>query len=180
VPLRLSWKVTNHTNLPILVPADLRIEAQHVQVAVVGPSGTVRPMPSFVIRTDPGTLTPLAPGESRQGETSLFWSSKGFAFEQPGRHRIEVHLIWATGNVRYGVQASTDIWVDYPTSESDNQVAATLLHPEVGKFVALGGAPHLEQGVARINEVLAKNPEHPATRFLMALPGHKGSKARKE
>jgi hypothetical protein len=82
--------------------------------------------------------------------------------------------------LRYGVQASTEIWVDYPTSEADNQVAATLLHSEVGKFVALSGVPHLEDGVARINEALAKNSEHPAALFLLAMPGHKQSKPRKK
>jgi hypothetical protein len=49
------------------------------------------------------------------------------------------------------VRASASVWVNFPQSNADNNAAATLLHPEVGKYVALGGgANHLTEAVARL------------------------------
>ena len=58
------------------------------------------------------------------------------------------------------VKANSDIWVNFPRSVSDNEAAATLLHPEVGKYVALGGgAEHLVEAVQRIQKVAAMEGE---------------------
>ena len=63
--------------------------------------------------------------------------------------------MWAITGVPFGVKGRTDVWVDFPQSNTDNNAAAKLLHPEVGIFVALGGAPHLTEAVSRLNDVFA-------------------------
>ncbi|MGY3200015.1 hypothetical protein [Streptomyces sp. TE5632] len=46
---------------------------------------------------------------------------------------------------------SCGIWVDRPTTDEENRDAALVIHPEVGKWVVLGGnAPHLEEPVTRL------------------------------
>jgi hypothetical protein len=116
-----------------------------------------------VIQTDAVGLRDLPPSASLEGRTNLFWGSRGFAFERPGRHRVHVRIVWASGGIRYGVEASAEVWVDYPVSEADNEVAANLLHHEVGMAVALGGVPaNLEEAKGRLDQVFARHAQHPA------------------
>ena len=151
-PLRLTWELINNSKEPIPTPNDLRIEAQYTFITVINPNGVSRPMPSFIIECESSKIANLAPGERLSAETRLYWSSRGFAFERAGRHVIEVDILWAVAGVRFGVRAMTDVWVNFPMSETDNDVAATLLHPEVGMYVALGGgANHLTEAVSRLD-----------------------------
>ena len=69
----------------------------------------------------------------------MFWSSEGFAFERPGRYRVDVAVFWSAQGVPVGVQGGVDVFVDYPASDVDNDAAGLVMHPEVGKWVALGG-----------------------------------------
>jgi hypothetical protein len=173
-PLQLAWTLINRSEAAIPVPSDVRIEAQHAFITVTDPSGTPKPMPSFVIETDSVSIESLDPGQERQAKTQVFWSSRGFAFETPGRHILEVRITWTYGGVPFGVRTSTDIWVNYPQSTTDNDAAATLLNPEVGMYVALGGgASHLREAVSRLESVQSMGVEVDQPR-PQALRGYEG------
>ena len=98
--------------------------------------------------------------------------------------------MWAITGVPFGVKGRTDVWVNYPQSDADNTTAATLLHPEVGVYVALGGGEHLTEAVSRLNQVSSglatgdargKGPAPAALRgYAGILPtnGRAGSKAK--
>ncbi|MGH3024044.1 MAG: hypothetical protein ACRDNI_10340 [Gaiellaceae bacterium] len=151
-PLRLEWTLENHAGAPIPVPSDITVEAQHASLSVARPGGVTKRMPSFVIRTDHVAIADLAPGESLEAESHLYWSSNGFAFETPGKHTVTLRIQWNADGVPCGVSASTDVWVNYPQAPADNEAAALLLHPQVGIYVALGGgANHLHEAVARLD-----------------------------
>jgi hypothetical protein len=154
-PLQLSWTLTNRTDETLPVPNDLGIEAQHTFIDVIDANGLTRNMPSFVIRTDQASMMALEPGESITGSTRLFWSSNGFAFDKPGHFAVEVRVIWSIAGIPVGVKAAKHVWVNFPQTQLDNDAAAQLLHPEVGKYVALGGgANHLTEAVARLSRVM--------------------------
>src|SRR5262249_47785085 len=108
-PLSLSWTLLNKTDSAIRVPRDISLAAQHAHITVVNPQGVARYMPSFVIHTDGASLEDLAPGKQVSGDTDLFWSSNGFAFETPGKHRVELRVIWSDGGVPLGVQTYVDV-----------------------------------------------------------------------
>jgi len=155
-PLGVSWTLKNTSQEPLPAPTDIGVEAQHAQITVTDPQGRSRLMPSFVIRTDHVAIGDLEPGKGLKASTRLYWSSKGFAFPEPGRYEVALRIVWASGGVPFGVQASTDVFVSYPQTDADNEAAAALLHPEVGMYVALGGgAPHLEEAVSRLEGVAA-------------------------
>ena len=169
-PLLLRWRLTNRTEVEIPVPTKVNVEAQHAFVTVMNPRGRSRLMPSFVIQTEDVTISALAPGDSLEADTRLFWSSRGFAFEEPGRHEVEVRIVWITGGVPFGVRATAPVWVNYPLTDADNDAAATLLHPQVGMYVALGGgADHLTEAVDRLERVRAAEGDREAPRALRGL-----------
>jgi hypothetical protein len=156
-PLELEWTLTNTSRRPLLVPSDIRVEAQHAFVTVTDGRGRSNLMPSFVIQTENVSIRPLDPDEHLSAKTRVYWSTRGFAFEEPGKYSVEVRIIWTADGTPFGVKASTDIWVNYPQLAADNEAAATLLHPEVGKYVALGGGEHLVEAVERIGRVAGRN-----------------------
>lgn len=168
-PLHLHWQLTNRTSEAIGIPSDIDPKGGHVHIEVTNPSGQVKRMGSFIIETDAVTARPLGPGQSASGETYVFWSAgTGFAFEIPGGHRIDVRIIWVLNGVPVLMKASTDVFVDYPTSVAENEVAAALFHREVGMSVALGGgAKHLKEGTARIEKAITEHPDHAACKCIL-------------
>ena len=127
-------------------------------------------MAPFVVVCDASVLTDLEPGETRSAEHQLFWSTQGFAFDSPGRHRVQLSVAWQAGDVKLGAIAALEVLVDYPVTERDNDVIAQMMHPEVGKFVALGGhAPHLKEAAARVDTVVREHKTHDAGKSMAAF-----------
>jgi hypothetical protein len=154
-PLQLSWTLTNRAEEALPVPNDLSIEAQHSFIDVTDDNGVTRNVPSYVIRTDQTSMMALEPGESITDRTRVFWGSNGFAFEKPGHFAVEVRIIWSIAGIPVGVKSAKHVWVNFPQTQLDNDAAAELLHPEVGKYVALGGgANHLTEAVTRLSRVM--------------------------
>jgi hypothetical protein len=114
-------------------------------------------------------LTPLPPGQSRSGSAKVFWGSDGLAFERPGRHRVEVIILWQVREQHTGVSASDWVWIDYPTDESHNRVAALMLHPEVGAAVAMPHCAPSAEAHRRLLKVFSLYPAHPACTCLPEL-----------
>jgi hypothetical protein len=182
-PLSLRWQLTNRINLEVPAPTDISLPAQHTFVTVTDPRGRERFMPSFVIRCDDARIAPMAPGEQRDASELVFWSSNGFAFETPGRHEVDVRVVWAVGGVPFGVRATVPVWVNYPQSDADNEAASILLDPQVGMYVALGGgADHLTEAVDRLNRLASPGADRPEPKALRGLQGilpAQGSKGRR-
>lgn len=150
-PVTVSWKLTNTSDADLLVPDDLRMEALYTTMSSLDESGEERPIRPFVISCEEAKLAPLEPGGTLEGGYRVFWSSDGFPLERPGRHTVTVTVAWSAGGLPVGVTGSCDIWVDRPTSDAENRDAALAMHPDVGKWVVLGGgAYHLEEAVSRL------------------------------
>jgi hypothetical protein len=150
-PLELSWTLTNRSGTALVAPNDVSVEGLFATVSVLDGEGRERPMRAFVVRCDRARLTLLEPGKSVSASTRLFWASAGFAFERPGRYHVRVSLAWSAQGVPVGVLGGVDVFVNFPTSDADNHAAGLVLHPEVGKWVALGGgAYHLHEACRRL------------------------------
>jgi hypothetical protein len=161
-PLDLRWTMTNNSNQALYTPNDVSVEGLFASITVTDAEGRQEQVRPFVIACDTVKLAALAPGGSVSASTKLFWSSAGFAFERPGRYVVTVTVSWSASGVPVGLDGSVDVFVEYPTTDADNRAAALVLHPEVGKWVALGGgAYHLEEATRRLNELtgLAGGPE---------------------
>jgi hypothetical protein len=150
-PLDLTWTMTNTGSVTLRAPNDVSTEALFASITVIDSAGRERPVRPFVIICENAKIAELEPGKSISASTKLFWSTEGFAFERPGRYRVDVAVSWSAQGVLVGVQGGVDVFVDYPTSEADNDAAGLVLHPEVGKWVALGGgAYHLHEASRRL------------------------------
>ncbi|HET9537741.1 MAG TPA: hypothetical protein VFP43_20750 [Mesorhizobium sp.] len=153
-PLDLSWTMTNTSGGSLRAPNDVSIEALFASITVTDGEGRERPVRPFAIICEHAKVSELEAAKSVSASTKVFWSTGGFAFERPGRYRVDVAVSWSAQGVLVGVQGGVDVFVDYPTSNADNHAADLVLHPEVGKWVALGGdAYHLGEACRRLQEL---------------------------
>ncbi|SFG47234.1 hypothetical protein [Neptunomonas qingdaonensis] len=173
-PVNASWTLTNRSDASIPTPDQIDTYGHAAHISVTNPAGAIRYMKSVVTAAcSSHPVSALKAGASRKAEATLFWSQNGFAFDSPGRHRVEVILLWDVDGLILGARGGIDVWVDYPITTDDNAVAALLLNEEVGKLVAMGvGVGRRNRypiGLQRAAEVLEKHPEHPACDVLGKL-----------
>lgn len=170
-PLIVKWTVTNAGSMPIAVPRSVDIASLTARVSVTDPDGRVtflRPAEQLACVQNP--LRMLAPKQSVSGDTVVFWGRDGFTFRKPGRHIVEVMVLWQIGGLDVGVDGEIALWVSYPLSDAENRVAALLFDPEVGRAVALRRVLRgKESAGSRIAEAAKVGGSHPAVAKLKTL-----------
>ena len=100
---------------------------------------------------------------------NLFYGSDGFAFSEPGRHTIDVIILWDVRGAPVLAQGSTEVWVSYPVTAADNEIAATLLDRSVGEYIALGGKSSNQEASDRLKAALSIQKKHPACLSIQSL-----------
>jgi hypothetical protein len=176
-PLILEWRLTNTSDQTAAVPSEVTAESTYAKVTVIDAVGRRREVTPFVIICEQSRITPLAPGDSLTADQRVYWSTNGFAFERPGRYTVEVRVDWTTAGTPLTVRGELPIYVNYPTGDTDNAAASTLLHPDVGKWVALGGgAYHLTEAVERLEASMASAEVAPGD-VALGTPPPLGAKA---
>jgi hypothetical protein len=120
-PIKLSWALTNRGRTAVLAPAELEVESQVARVSVTDPTGRITFMWPPEIHSCPRiSIVPLEPDASVSGSTTLFWGRDGFAFETPGRHLVEVIVLWELAGVPVAASGERNVFVSYPTSNEEN------------------------------------------------------------
>lgn len=169
-PVELSFHLNNAAAVPLPVPATLDTESMTVRINVTDPSGRITFLRPERVNSCPRvTLEELAPGESVSGTVTLFWGRDGFAFEAPGRHAVQVILLWNVAGVPAGASAEQELFVRYPTSDEDNDVAALFLDPSVGVAIATGTLAATGPAGERVNRAVSTARTHPAVRMVGQL-----------
>lgn len=169
-PVQLSYQLRNAGEVPLPVPEIFDTETLTVRVNVTDPTGRITFMRPEKIDSCPHlAVARLTPGMSVNGSTTLFWGRDGFAFNTPGRHIVEVILLWDIAGVPAGAAAEREVYVAYPTSDAENDVAATLLDPQVGAAVASGSWSGFGVARERMGRVMTESGTHPAVRAIAEL-----------
>jgi hypothetical protein len=159
-PLVLKIALRNNGNADVNIPETISWVGSNTDIAVGKVGGEMRNISSFAHVCDSMGFKVLASGKDVSVEELVFWDTQGFVFTQPGVHKVEVNMRWNVDGLDLGLRAERYVWVDYPVTAKENEAAALLMHPEVGKYVALGGnAKHLDIAVERIDSAgkLAKD-----------------------
>ena len=169
-PVTVDFSLTNMGELPLPVPESLDVEALTVRVNVTDPTGRITFMRPDRVKSCPrATLGALPPQETVTGSTTLFWGKDGFAFETPGRHIVQVIVLWKIVGVPVAAAAERDVFVNYPVTANDNEVAALMLDPQVGAAVAAGNTALYERAAERVSAASAVAAHHPAIAALERL-----------
>ncbi len=177
-PLLMAWEVQNDSKEALHIPNDIGTNIDYTMISVTDPAGNVTNIPTFVLECEHSSIQPLAPGKKLAAATNLFWGSQGFAFKTSGKHLIDISIRWTYNRIQYGLHTSKEVWVDYPASDKDNEIANTMMDEEVGKYVALGGsAYHLKGAVSRIAKVSKLDPKHAVSKAFSKLYSASAAKA---
>jgi hypothetical protein len=179
-PITLSWELENAGEVATPAPRTLDVESLVMRVSVTNPNGDITFMRPPEIESCPRIwIEPLEPGASVKGSTTLYWGTDGFAFERPGRHAIDAIALWYIAGTPTAVRGRCWVFVRYPVSTRENDVAALLLHPDVGRAVALRDAARFEVASERIAKAVAVDDAHPAAAALRDLGLVKGPRRRR-
>ena len=168
--LPLTWTATNTSDRPVPMPSRLDCKSLNARISVAGPRGNItflRPVNIDVCASNPNV--DLEPGEKRVGEGNIFYGSDGFAFTEPGRHTIDVVVFWEADGAQMMSSGSTDVWVAYPLTEKDNEIASLLLDARVGEAVAHGDTALAEGSAERIAAATKLQRGHPACEQLAKI-----------
>lgn len=169
-PVTVEFRLENTGDAPLPVPASLDQESMTVRVNVTDPDGKVTFMrPPTVASCPELTLQKLGPGESVSGSTTVYWGPDGFAFEAPGRHVVEVIALWDIAGVPVATAGEHEIFVRYPVSDKDNEIAALLLDPEVGAAIGAGTLAGRERAAERLKRASELAKTHPAVAAIRRL-----------
>lgn len=171
-PIEISWKLTNKMAAAVRVPGSIGPDQHTTRISVTKPNGDITHLRLPLDAHDQGhEPEALAAGKSISSASRIFWSRRGFAFEQPGRHDVNVVLVWEDDGAYFAVEASAEIWVNYPISERDNEIAALMMNDDVGRFILTGNRKRFASGARRIDEVIKKHKNHDVSKTLAQILG---------
>ncbi len=176
-PVEVSWTLKNKMGATISIPGSIGPNQHTTRISVTKPNGNILPMRlPLEAHDDSHGLQKLKSGKSNGADTLLFWTRRGFAFDQPGRHEVNVILIWQDNDVFFGVESSAEVWVNYPVTERDNDIAAQMMQADVGRFLLTGSNKRYPKGAKRLKGVVEKHKNHAISKTLTRLLGGKLSK----
>jgi hypothetical protein len=173
-PLQLEITLKNKGNRALDIPETISWNGMNTDIAIATPGGNSRSISSFSHICDSKGNQVLDAGKEIAVKQRIFWDMNGFVFTQPGVHKVEVGITWKSKGSNMAVKAEKYIWVDYPVTVKENDAAALLMHPEVGKYIALGGnAKHLVTATNRINQAAKFAKDHPGYDTIAAMDAGK-------
>ena len=159
-PVRVLVKLTNISDFPRSVPADLGFSGGLVEGSVIDPTGEERTFWPLKRSVDDESKMTIPPGASAMTALTLLRGAQGPLFPMPGVHTIQVKLSWGEGKVRYSAAGRIAVTIT-PPGDTGHRVAALkiLASPDALLCLAIGGH-HLREGQAAIdsamqNDVLA-------------------------
>lgn len=180
-PVEVAFTLRNDGPAPVPVPERLDLPSLTVRINVTDPNGRITFLRPATVASCPKLgLTLLQPGKSVAGRETVFWGRDGFAFETPGRHLIEVIVLWDIAGAPIAASATRDLFVRYPVDPAENDVAALLLTPEVGVAIASKRAWAFEGAMKRIRQAAAASRTHPANRAMAKLANLEASETPEE
>jgi hypothetical protein len=149
-PVRVSFKLVNHTEHTLPAPASLSLKSGAVQGKVIDPTGAVRTFKSVIICVDDHPLKLLKPGQSRGDAMTLLRGAEGALFPIAGVYRIVVDIEWDVNGSPIAATGETTMMVTPVVNENHAQAALTILSsPDSLLTLAIGG-DHLPEGIAAI------------------------------
>jgi hypothetical protein len=84
---------------------------------------------------------------------------------------VDVIVVWDIDDMPFAVRAHIDVWVDFPVTRNENEVAQRLMTVEVGKLIAGGHRERFKRAAKIIEAVIDEHEAHPACKTLQSLPG---------
>lgn len=153
-PVRINFRLTNRSDRPVAVPADLSLKGEAVSGYVVDPSGTERSFRTVVRCVEDHTFADLGPGKSVSESLTLMRGAEGALFGAPGVYRVGVEVHWEVDGVVATVHGETSVMVTAAVDALHAAAAHRVLStPDAHLVLAIGG-DHMAEGIAAIQATL--------------------------
>jgi hypothetical protein len=168
-PLRAELKLTNNTDMPVVVDPVLDPAAEATKIAIIDPAGERRPFLPFTVERQFRQPRTLLPGESIYAPIMLAVGKLGVPFKQAGLHTVQ-----ATYRNLDGTAAVAAMYVNVLAPTAEESMAAAVLHTAQATRVLTVGGTRDDEVNAQFDWAVEKlGPDHPASiaiRVAEALP----------
>jgi hypothetical protein len=151
---------------PIDGAVDVLISAPDERTQVFGPL--------VEADNDEGILVELASGARIGDVVPIFFGARGWTFASPGRYVLTAVYQTPDRDGRFLEATSPPVTIEIqPSSVGENLIRSDeRTVGEVGKFLTWRSGDHLEQGQARLREVLQQSPASPHASYIHAAFAH--------
>jgi len=153
-PVRVDYKLANHSAFPVRVPKNLSLKGEAVHGHVIDPAGTERSFRTVINCIEDNPTALLEPGASMAESATLLRGAEGALFGVAGLHQIELEVHWEVDGATVTVKGEASVLV---TGVQDARHAAAahkmLATPDAHLVLAIGG-DHLTDGIAAIQAAL--------------------------
>ena len=157
-PVILNCEIKNVSNKTINVIDKFEAEYDIIQYHTSISNKNTRFVPYIIIDFIPDFKS-LDPQDSVYGMSKIFYGSKHWTFDKPGKYKI-----WATYNDMINDPNLTiksnvlEIEVKKPESTAEKEQSKLIMGDEQGKFLLFDGGDHLEKGLESLNNLKDKFP----------------------
>lgn len=168
--------VTNDDTVPRRVYGGLNLAERDLRINVTPPSGAPMEVNDVVLVCGERRLIELKPGESADGTFQLFYTNRGFTFDQPGQYLIQAELDTPEADGSVIRSAPITVVVQQPLGGGERDadgldLGELLLDKEVGLAFALGNfapSPVVEGRLTKAMEHYAGTDTGAAAALLLA------------
>jgi hypothetical protein len=147
-----------------------------VQVAIRKPSGQIVAYDPFIDHCIIPQQMRLAGGEVLEDSAYIGFGRDGHYFDQPGRY--QVRAIYSAPDGSRVASNILPVWVSYPVTQTDEELAQLLLGDEQGALFSVLGSDSeaLKRGNDAFDEILAKYPKHRLAAYPQLVKGINASR----
>ncbi len=133
-----NFKVTNVGDASVAVSRALNLSEGYLRLYVIDPAGDSGDVGDVLLLCGDGRPMDLNPGESQSGSAQIFYTNRGFKFEQIGRYKLRAELDLLDGSGRVARSSEVQLSVRAAASEQETAIQDITLSEDVGLSLALG------------------------------------------
>lgn len=169
-PVVLELRLTNTTNQPIVVPANVLKDFENMLVILKRQGNAARRWQPFAHYCLAAENQVLQPGETISDSLFVSAGVNGWDIAEPGVYTVQMAMEVAGREL---VSNALRLKIRPEASYEEAKIAQDYFTEDTGRVLAFDGSRYLESGVEALQEIVAKLPESRAAthaRIALALP----------
>ena len=164
-------RLVNTSDEPRMVNAALNLAEGDLWMSLVNPAGERVDIRDVVLACGPPRMVELAPGEERESQVELLYTSTGVTFDQPGRYTL--HAEFDAGELPGQILRSetAQVVVRPATSEPELELERLTTDHDVGLAFALGdygAAPDAREKLETVMDRFSESDTGAASALVIA------------
>ena len=152
--IQANVELTNVSDNTTQVSSAINLSEGDLRVFVVDPSDRNEELRDVAIVCGVRRMVDLSPNESIEGNIQLFYTNRGFKFDQPGRYVVYAEMDLGHGKVARSERK--EVIVRSASKKNERDLESLTMNDEVGLSIALGDFGMSKDAQDKLNDVMDK------------------------